>query len=336
MIIKEIEKAGPKSCYFLFGNETFLLEKSIEYLKEKFISKEFIEYNFRKFNLKDDNFSDIINFLSSYSFFQSEKKIAVIDIGSSAEMKISREDEIVLKDYLTNPSDFSILVFKAHLTARQIKDTELHSILEKRCRFFEMRPLEIGDIQSLVKERISKEKKDISMEALNYLIDSVGKDICKLMSEVEKILIFIEKKDRIDVEDVESLVEGTRSFEAWELTNSILAENIEKSLKVFNRLIFDGNDLLKIFSYISKGFNNYYRAKLMILNGYNRDEIIKELRITYNKYKFFNSLEKIEMENLMAIQKLLIEADIKLKTTVSSKIMIEKLIIDIIEVGLKS
>ena len=68
----------------------------------------------------------------------------------------------------------------------------------------------------------AREKKLIDMAALDLLVDSVGNDLSRLKSEIEKLFVFTEGKKGIEVSDVRQMTMPTKEKSYWQMARDLI------------------------------------------------------------------------------------------------------------------
>ena len=90
------------------------------------------------------------------------------------------------------------------------------------------------------------EKKIISNETINIIVEKSNGDRGNLQNELNKILIFSKDRDKIKQEDIEKLVNLTENFSVSELTDNCLSKNLKRTVKILNENKFNSEDCMLI------------------------------------------------------------------------------------------
>ena len=238
MILKsfEVNKIfDSKSSFFLFYGENKGLKDLIieKHIIEKFDgSVEKYEEN-DILNDEDSFFSNIFN----KSFFV-EKKIIIINRVTD---KISRLiKELSLKDF----PDAKIILNSNSLE----KKSKLRSLFEKEKNLvvIPVYPDDNKTLFTIASNFFKNEKKIISNETINIIVEKSNGDRGNLQNELNKILIFSKDRDKIKQEDIEKLVNLTENFSVSELTDNCLSKNLKRTVKILNENKFNSEDCMLI------------------------------------------------------------------------------------------
>jgi DNA polymerase-3 subunit delta len=91
-----------------------------------------------------------------------------------------------------------------------------------------------NDLPVWIKEKIRQKGIAIKDDALGYLIGVVGDDIGLLSSEVEKLASF--GNETITISGIKEIVEGSRDYSVFDLTNALREKNVEKVFRIYRTL----------------------------------------------------------------------------------------------------
>jgi DNA polymerase-3 subunit delta len=70
------------------------------------------------------------------------------------------------------------------------------------------------------------------------LAEREGCDTLQIRNEVEKLLVYLGDRKRVEMADVEAVVCSVRGSQPWDLADAMAERNLVKSLQILNRLLF--------------------------------------------------------------------------------------------------
>jgi len=142
---------------------------------------------------------------------------------------------------------------------------------------------------SFCNEILTKNKKKIKNDVLNYLIDLVGEDdLTGLQNELEKVINFTQENE-IKKQDIIKVVSATREEQIYELTQSISEKNLKKSLIILKNLLTHQNQPIVIAGVLF----NYIKRILSI------KQIMKTLKLNTQRYDIFKKNEFPEIKSIL-------------------------------------
>lgn len=149
----------------------------------------------------------------------------------------------------------------------------------------------------------TREKKRIDVTAVDLLIESVGNDLARLKSELEKLLVFTEGKTQIEVSDVRQMTMPTKEKSYWQMARDLIdGHAVEKGRikDLSDWLIFAGQvrnqlmSLLRIAEMLEKGETPFIEGmrpkELSHLTG------VAKTRSVFDFLKLIDMLFEFELE----------------------------------------
>ena len=238
MIIKAYEYEKIKKI----NNKIFLFYGENNGYKNQIIKKIFID-EFRgsveryEENEILNNYDNFISGLTNKSFFEELKLIL-----------ISRVTEKILKlinEVLDRKINDVNIVLNADILEKKSK---LRAIFEKDKNLICM-PFYKDDNRTLAgiaSNFFKDEKKSISQEAINLIVERSSGDRMNLENELNKISNYLINKEKISIEEILDLTNLSENYGISELADNCLAKNLKKINKIFNENVFSTDDCILI------------------------------------------------------------------------------------------
>ncbi len=189
------------------------------------------------------------------SFFEKEK---IIIINRCSE-KIYEIIENILE---RNISDTKI-IFNAGILEKKSK---LRNLFEKNKNLIIVPTYKDTSLSLLeiARKFFYNYKISISQEAINLLVNRCNGDRGHLKSELDKILIFIQDKKNINLEEIYRLTNLSENFSINELVDTTLSKNSQKTSEIINESNYKSEDgilILRTFLQKAKRLLNLYEKQ---------------------------------------------------------------------------
>ncbi len=224
--LQEIEKGLTSPAYLLYADNEYMIEEALSSVK-KTIPETEMPFNFNVFDMDSaDSIPtawEITDALNTVSFFGSRRYVIVRNL-----QKISAKEFKKFQPYTANPSPNSVLLM-TYTGALKKEMKESTKGLKAICL-----DMQQNDLPVWIKEKARQKGITIKDDAVEYLIGVVGDDIGLLSSEVEKLASF--GNETITITDIKEIVEGSRDYSVFDLTNALREKNIEKVFRIFRAL----------------------------------------------------------------------------------------------------
>lgn len=222
--LEELKKGMPSSRYILSSSDPFLHSEAVSLLKELVPAGE-REFSFEVFdilNLNSVTFDQILDVLNTVPFFSGRKFVVIENV-----QKLLKKDIVKLRQYLSNPSEGSVLVM---LHAGAVKKDFAESGGMKQI----VLDISNRELPSWLKAKAKSKGLEIPDAAIDYLIGTIGPDLGLLASEIEKCALI--GKPIIDRQDIAEIVEGKRKYGIFDLVNALRARDAESVFRIYRVL----------------------------------------------------------------------------------------------------
>ncbi|MEW6506666.1 MAG: DNA polymerase III subunit delta [Bacteroidota bacterium] len=325
-IPKFLTKEKLLPIYFLFGEDDYTIDNSIEEIRKKIepmvrseFDKEFISIN------KNSNLTQILDL--AYSFpFGGGKKLLIL---KNFEILSNKKE---LNKFILNPPEFTIVVCAYY---GKISDTskEPYSLLVSKKSIFEAKIEKGDDLIEWLVNKSSKVKLNIDSNTARGIIEIVGEDKSLLEMQLEKIYNYSINNSRFTFDDIKKIVSPTKQYSIFDLQESLALRDKGKSLEIAFNLIDAGVDIVFIINMLSKYLITIAQITELQRSNVNDNEGAGMLKVSWFYYvnckraKFFMTDER-----LLKASNALLNADISVKSTnMNSKTIISILISELLD-----
>ena len=136
-------------------------------------------------------------------------------------------DELVY--YLQKPQPTTVLVF-CHKYGTLDRRKKVAVEIEKTGRLFESKKLKDSMLPSFISNYVRSKGAAIDVKAANMMVESIGADLSRLASELDKLIIAKPQGDTpITPELVEDCVGISKDYNVFELKNALMVKDVAKA-----------------------------------------------------------------------------------------------------------
>jgi len=255
MIIKTFEISRKKldnyNFLLVYGENEGLKNEIIQILKKNL--KGSVE-TFDEQQILNDNelfYEKIFN----HSLFEKEK---IIIINRCSDKLFNIIENILEK----NTTDFKIILNASILE----KKSKLRSLFEKNKELIIVPTYKDTSItlNETAKKFFNNYKVSISQETINLLVNRCNGDRGHLKSELDKILIYIQGRKNISLEEIYKLTNLAENYTINELVDNSLSKNSRKTSEMINESNYKSDDsilILRTFLQKAKRLLNLYESE---------------------------------------------------------------------------
>ena len=292
--IRKINKEGSKTSYFLLGDDAFLQNVFIKYIKKRNSDVSNVKYLDLSNNRDNELF---FNEIDNISMFNTKNIFSIRNFD-----KISNKNKEHLIKYIKNKIEDNILIFT--VDDYLLKNKFLKEVYKYSEKINTNTPFFSNKIKDWAKYYMKRNDIIIDDSLLEYLINSYGDNIANVINEIEKIFLITNKR-KLKLSDYKSNYKN-RNLKLWNLMNALGAKNMKEAKNVYDSLESSGTSIIPIISNLT----TFYSA---LLHSFNNDSdnsfrLNNTIKNRLSSYKVKYSFEEIsniilELRNLDIIAK---------------------------------
>lgn len=328
----QLRKKEIAPAYLLFGAETFLRDLAARTISDIVLRDAPLrEFNESEFSLNSSDIRTALAAAEQLPMMGSRRVVRISDLVVSTNSQLcnlKEEAEGVLRSYLSNPSETSVVVFVADEIDKRLR---MAKSLIQGCVSVEFERLEEPELMKFARERVRALKVGADEKALSQIVGLVGDDLRKLHIEIEKLAVAAHPDKVITFELVESLVPASREITNFELVDHLLGNQKTRALQVLKEILDDGVEPLMLLGLIGSNFHRLLLAKELMNEGVPRQEVVRSLRLPYRKQEAFLAIaRRTEREKFAEILKRIAGTDLAIKTSLGTpRLQIEILVCEL-------
>lgn len=332
-----------KTVLFLEGDSVQREKAIIKICKEVYPDQE-VE---RKIYKADQGqIPNAVEELFSYSLFDDTKIIIVTQIDKLLSRKRKSQDDAEEDDDESNTTSSAAELLQPLFEAvsHPRGDTPLLMFSEAKTnipkkfldllgkdRIVTLTKTPAADIRKSVEKKCQNAEITLSKPAMDFFMELCGKSVESAQQEIEKIVLWAEKGQEVDLDTCRRLIWGETESNIWDIANGIQERNPVKALQALQKLFAEGEEGYSILGTLISTFRNLHVCKSML------DEKIpeKEWKNYLNVAPFIldrckSTSKKYTLSSLQHALTLLCEADSGIKGGKSEpRLVVERLVLDL-------
>ncbi len=259
-IIKDI------NFFLLYGSNEALIEEAIDKIFKPNCSKNIYNYEENEILANVQDFQENIY---NKSFFESDK---LIIINRATDKLLTLFKDIIEKKVF----DLKIII-KCGLLEKKSK---LRNFFEKNnglaiAAFYDDN---IQSLLSFTQNFFSTNKIKISSQNINFIIERCNGNRLTLKNELEKILLYTQKKNTLNIEDILKLINNNENLEVSELADQCLAKNRKKTLHLLNENILSTDDNIPVIKNFLYKLKRLRKIKKELEKNKKIDEVLSSFK----------------------------------------------------------
>ena len=229
-VLAQVEKDSLFPFYLFYGENQFLLEKTINKIK-KIIPDDLRDLNQQIFygdEIKSD-FARIIDAARSIPFICKQRLIIVRRADS-----LSASAQQGLVSYIDNPSLSTCIIFVALKPDFRKK---LYSAIKNKGRAVNFKEIYDNQIPAWIKKTARKTGFDITDNACVFLHQIAGNNLSEVANELDKLFIRYGNKTTIGTKEVQEVVASSRNYTIFELIDEVSSKHVNRAMIILDRFL---------------------------------------------------------------------------------------------------
>lgn len=232
--LKTSLKVQVHPVYLLFGNDSFLINKSIQLITQAINAPDTTRLD------ETASSTAIIAACRTVSMFGDRRLVVVRNIADTITKDLSK--------YLASPNKDCILILVSNVD----KEPKIKNVQLVDCN-----PIKDATIlQQLICKQVRDAGKTITPAASSLLVNLCANNYSRINNELIKLTNLDDEK--IDTNHVGDFVIATQDFQIYELGNAVCRGDIQGSNKILNNLRAQGFDEYAIFGNLLAQFKRLF------------------------------------------------------------------------------
>ena len=308
-IMQDLKNRNFAPFYLLMGDESYYIDSISDYIASHVLSPEECDFNQTICFGSDVTAVQVADMARRYPMMAEYQVIIVKEAQNIRSLE-------ALEKYLKNPVKSTILVW-CHKNGKIDARKKVLGVAQSVGVVFESKKLRDYQLPDFIQNYLNPKKISIDPKSCQMIADYIGADLSRIVSELDKILIYLPEDDRrITPEVVEKEVGVSKDFNAFELRNAIVSKDVFKANQIIK--YFDNNPKAgSLYSFLPLLFSFF--QNLMIVhytpNKSSEQDIARalDLKSAWGSKDFITGLRNYSARKTMEIISKIREVDGKSK-----------------------
>lgn len=337
---KSLKKGDIHPVYCLYGKETYLLQETVQRIRQAVVDEETKDFNLSVFDLEEDALDLAVEDAETFPFM-GERRLVVAKNPTflTAEKKKDKPEHNLeaLEAYIAQPAPYSVFVLLAPYEKLDERK-KLTKLLKKHADMVEAKELNGPETADFIKGLAKSEGKQIDSDAAEELVILCNASLSAIAQEVKKLSTYIGDRDEILLEDVRKLVARGLEQNIFELINKVVNRRRTEALQIFYDLLKQNEEPIKMMALIANQFRLILQTKYFSQQGYGQKQIASNLKVHPFRIKLAIDQARLFSETeLKSIMEQLAVMDNEMKTGKKDKqLLLELFLLKLLQPSEKS
>ncbi len=295
-IITDWKKGVFKPLYWLEGDESFFIDKVVDYAEHHILSASEASFNLSIFYGKDADWASVVNACRRYPMF-AERQVVLLK-----EAQHMRDID-KLESYIEKPLASTVFVVsykEKKIDAR----TKFARLIKKNGVVVSAARLKDYELPGWTSEYIQQKGLTVTHKGLQMLVDNIGSDLSRIANETDKLIINLKERKNITEEDIETYIGISKEFNSFELQDALAKKDIAKAIRIIQ--YFQHNPKAGPIQLVLPTLYNYF-SKVYAIYGLEDKSEKKVASLFYNNfYAAKQALQTSALYGYAGIEKVLL------------------------------
>ena len=310
----ELKEKKFRRLYIFHGEETFLLHYYLEQIKKVLIDDLTESFNYHK--LTSETF-DVQSLADAVENLPMMAECTFVWVDEIDIFRLSENDRNRVAEILSDIPEYCTVIFTYETTdwkpdKRLKKLWETISTYGTEVSFDKQDP---RDLIAWITRHFMAERKRISPDLCNYLIEITGGTMTALAGEISKICAYSDA-EQIVKSDIDAVVEPVLDAVVFQMTNLLGQGNYGAALLKLRQLFKMQQEPLVILGTIGRHFRQISTARILRDNGKSSGELMRLCGLgDYPARKTMDSAARFSARFCRIASELILETDNAIKTS---------------------
>ena len=226
-IMRRIEQRQYAPVYILMGDESYYIDQITDAIANSVLKPEEQDFNQTILFGADVTAAQVVDIAKGYPMMSSHRVVIVKEAQNVKSLD-------ALEKYLVNPMSTTILVW-CHKNGLIDKRKKVVAKAESVGIVFESKKKRDYELNTFVNKYLKAKNVQIDAKSSDMIAEHVGADLSRLVSELDKIILSLDDKNRIITpEMVEQKIGISKEFNTFELRSAIINKDVYKANLIIN------------------------------------------------------------------------------------------------------
>lgn len=299
--------------YIYKGKNTYLNQLEIN---KKVSTYDIDPFNINRYDFIENTSNDVLEELQTISLF-SDRKIVIVKHIEEIE-NLSDKAFTMWEKYFKNPNPDVVLLIDLNTSydiSKRVAD-----LIYSYGYTIEVEDIEKDKYPDFVLSLLQEDGYDMDKNAILMLLERTNYEFNLLTQELTKLKIYKIDTKKINESDVLSLVPKNLEDNIFELTNAMIANQSARMIEIYEDLMRQNEDPLRILNFIANKLRELFHARLLLNKGYGKAEIAQHFNYSSGRtYYLMKNASSMSVEQIEKQLKKLTQLDYEIKSGLKHK-----------------
>lgn len=225
---QQIKDRNLKPVYLLHGEEAYYIDAIVEEALQTILNESERDFNQTVVYAKDTPPRDVIDLAIRLPMMSAYQLVVVKEA-----QEYKKEQWNAFSSYFASPNEQTVLLL-AYKYKKFDKRLAAYKQLQKTGVVFESLGVKDYQLPAWISQHVREKGYQITDKATALIAEFVGNELKRLVNELEKLFIAVEKGTQIDDKQIEKHIGISKDYNVFELVNALLEKDILRANRIVN------------------------------------------------------------------------------------------------------
>ena len=231
-VLQELQAKKFAPVYFLHGDEAFFLDQISDFIEKNALDDSQKGFNQTILYGKDTNMATLLGQARRFPMMSDRQVLIVKEFAQMPDLGKSNAQSMIIQ-YLEQPQPSTVLVLN-HKYKLLNKNSKVYKALNKHAIVVESKKLYENQIPAWITEYISEKGFQIDEKARILLVESIGADLSRMSSELDKLILNLQANQKITEDLIEKYVGISKDYNVFEFQKALISKDLLKAKRIIN------------------------------------------------------------------------------------------------------
>ncbi len=319
----ELADESPGVLYGVFGEESFQVSQGLAVFLAAPAFSQNPSLNVENFHAGDTPPGRVLESAQTLPFLGPRRLVLVQEIDLYKTPQLNE-----FTAYLADPAPSTCLVFAG---TKLNKTTRFAKALSKAGKVHVYKRMYPRQLLPWLGQRAQARGKNLEGPAAERLAELGGLGLGALDSELEKLSLFVGKKESIAKDDVRQVMGRGRLYGIFDFTDALAANDLARGLTAYDQLDALGEPAVKVLAMVTRLFRQLLEVRAVLDSGGGQREVQQALRTPPSATStLLKRASKESADQLSGHLEEILRTDMALKSSPgSNRVIMERLIMNL-------
>lgn len=306
--VSSVKRGKFSKVYFIHGNEDYFISQAVDQLLENVVPPEQRSFNLDVFDGTESTSDVVLSSILSFPFV-GDRRLTVVRRFD----KMDKKHRLDVADHLADVPDSNVVC----LVAGEVKSSdETFKRISGSAEVLTFNRLKGGDLAEFLTATAGTMGKELAPGAADLLVDMIGDSVGDVVSELEKLALYVGDKPKIEIDDVSTVVGKSRAFNIFELQRAIGERKAARAQEIATKMLGTGEKPVYINYMLARYFLNLLEVKHDLTKRMNPRDISTAVFGRWNPFinEYTSAARAYSVTELKKAIGVLLDIDSKLKS----------------------